>query len=61
MLRDPSRATVLARTPADETIDADPPSDERPADASSAATDGPLLDAADAGLALRYLEELFNV
>jgi len=58
MLRDPARPTTVVPD-ADEPIDPDP-SDLPAAEASTAvdADDGPILDGADAGLALRYLPEI---
>ena len=58
MLRDPARGTVVSTGPDDEAVDTEAPSDAPPNDPFSAAADGPVLDAADAGLALRYLPEI---
>lgn len=57
MLRDPAGATILVAGPDDDPIDADQPVDPPPPGGGSI-DDGPPLDAADAGLALRYLPEI---
>lgn len=58
MLRDPGRPTIVVPTPTDEPPDPDAPAGPRSASDPAIAADGPVLDAADAGLALRYLPEI---
>jgi hypothetical protein len=56
LLRDPGRPTTTVDEATDEPIDADP--GEASAPASDAASAPPTLEAADVGLALRYLPEI---
>ena len=56
-LRDPSRPTPFVRSE-DEPVDVDASDSSPSSDASGPFVDGPILEAADVGLALRYLPEL---